>query len=174
VYREARRLFTGRRPIVAAVQGAAVGGGLGLALAADFRVAADDARFSANFARLGFHQGFGLSVTLPRAVGHQRALELLYTGRSVSGVEAHDIGLCDLVVTGDPRVGAIKLAEEIAGSAPLSLVAIRSTMRREVVAGVAAALDQEALAQAALLGTADFAEGLAATIGKRSPQFRGI
>ena len=173
-YREALQLFTGRKPIVAAVQGAAVGGGLGLALAADFRVAAEDARFSANFARLGFHQGFGLSVTLPRAVGHQRALELLYTGRSTPGVAAHEIGLCDRVVPGDPRAAAIALADEIADSAPLSLVAIRATMRREVVAGVAAALDQEALAQAALLGTADFAEGLAATIGKRSPQFRGI
>jgi len=174
VYREALRLFTGRKPIVAAVQGAAVGAGLGLALAADFRVVADNARFSANFARLGFHQGFGLSVTLPRAVGHQRALELFYTGRSVSGVEAGEIGLCDRVVTGDPRTGATELAEEIAGSAPLSLMAIRATMRRDVVAGVAAALDQEALAQAALLGTADFAEGLAATIGKRAPEFRGV
>ena len=174
VYREALRLFTGRKPIVAAVQGAAVGAGLGLALAADFRVVADNARFSANFARLGFHQGFGLSVTLPRAVGHQRALELFYTGRSVPGVEAGEIGLCDRVVTGDPRTGATELAEEIAGSAPLSLMAIRATMRRDVVAGVAAALDQEALAQAALLGTADFAEGLAATIGKRAPEFRGV
>jgi 2-(1,2-epoxy-1,2-dihydrophenyl)acetyl-CoA isomerase len=77
-------------------------------------------------------------------------------------------------VTGDPRTGATELAEEIAGSAPLSLMAIRATMRRDVVAGVAAALDQEALAQAALLGTADFAEGLAATIGKRAPEFRGV
>lgn len=173
VYREALQLFTGRKPIVAAVQGAAIGGGLGLAMAADFRVAAEDARLSANFAQLGFHQGFGLSVTLPRAAGQQRALELLYTGRSVSGVEAREIGLCDRVVAGDPRAGAIELADEIAASAPLSLMAIRSTMRGDLAGAVAAALDHEASAQAALLGTADFEEGLAATIGRRAPRFRG-
>ena len=65
------------------MQGAAIGGGLGLACSADFRVASPEARFSANFARLGFHHGFGLSVTLPGIVGNQRALELLYTGRRV-------------------------------------------------------------------------------------------
>jgi enoyl-CoA hydratase/carnithine racemase len=173
VYRAAFRLFTGRKPVVAAVQGAAIGGGFGLAMAADFRVTAENARLSANFARLGFHQGFGLTVTLPRAVGHQRALELLYTGRAVSGAEAVGMGLCDRVVEADPRAGAIAFADEIAASAPLSVEAIRATMRREVVAAVAAALDQEATAQAALLGTADFAEGLSAAIGRREPQFHG-
>ena len=92
VYRQAFRLFTTRRLIVAAVQGSAVGGGLGLALAADFRVATPESRFVANFARLGFHQGFGLSVTLPALVRRQRALELLFTGRDVSGSEALEIG----------------------------------------------------------------------------------
>ena len=93
VYRQAFRLFTARCPVIAAVQGAAVCGGLGLALAADFRVAAPQSRFAANFARLGFHQGFGLSVTLPALVGQHRALELLLTGRDVSGSEALQIGL---------------------------------------------------------------------------------
>ena len=67
-------------PVVAAVQGAAIGGGLGLALSADFRVAAPAARFAANFARLGFHHGFGLRVSLPAIVGQQNALRMLYTG----------------------------------------------------------------------------------------------
>ena len=174
VYREAFRLFCGRTPIVAAIQGAAVGGGLGLAMAADFRVAAPDAGLTANFAKLGFHPGFALSVTLPRAVGHQRALELLYTGRRVTGVEAVELGLCDRLGEADPRHAALETAHEIARSAPLSLAAIRATMRRDLVADVAAALDQEALAQAALLGTDDFAEGLAATIAKREPHFRGV
>ena len=169
-YRQAIRLFSGRKPVVAAVHGAAVGGGLGLALAADFRVAAPDARLTANFARLGFHHGFGLSVTLPRVVGPQRALELLYTGRSVSGTEALDLGLCDRGAD-DPRGAAIAFASEIAASAPLSLPAIRSTMRRSMVAEVSAALDIEANAQAALLGTADFAEGIAASVEKRQPRF---
>lgn len=172
VYRQAFRIFSGRKPVVAAVQGGAIGGGLGLAMAADFRIAAPDARFTANFARLGFHHGFALSVTLPRAVGHQRALELLYTGRSVSGKEALELGLCDQVAD-EPRTAAIELAEQIAASAPLSVPAIRATMRRALVADVSAALSTEADAQAALLGTADFAEGIAASIGKRAPQFNG-
>jgi enoyl-CoA hydratase/carnithine racemase len=172
IYRQAFRLFSGRKPIVAAVQGAAVGGGLGLAMAADFRVAAPQARLTANFARLGFHQGFALSVTLPRTVGEQRAAELLYTGRPVSGEEAVAIGLCDRLAE-DPRGGALVLAEQIASSAPLSLVAIRATLRRRLLGEVWAALDNEAAAQAALLGTADFAEGLAASVEKRPPRFIG-
>ena len=172
VYRQAFRIFSNRKPMIAAIQGAAIGGGLGLAMAADFRVAAPDARLTANFARLGFHHGFGLSVTLPAAVGPQLALELLYTGRIVNGEEAVVIGLCDRVAA-DPREAAIEFASDVAQSAPLSLAAIRSTMRRSTVVDVAAALDVEANAQAALLDTTDFTEGLAASIGKRTPLFTG-
>src|SRR5437879_7176690 len=85
LYDEAVRLFSTRTPVVAAVQGAAVGGGLGLALMPDFRIAAPEARFTANFARLGFHHGFGLTVTLPAVIGMQKATELLYTGRRIDG-----------------------------------------------------------------------------------------
>src|SRR3984957_16796727 len=101
LYAQAVRLFAADLPVVAAVQGAAVGGGLGVALSADFRVASPDSRFSANFARLGIHQGFGITVTLPLVVGSQRALELLYTGARLGGEEAHAIGLCDRLVTSD-------------------------------------------------------------------------
>jgi len=173
VYRQAFRLFAARRPVVAAVQGAAIGGGLGLALAADFRVATPESRFAANFARLGFHQGFGLSVTLPALVGRQRALELLLTGRDVSGSEALQIGLCDRLTLSDPREAALTLAAEIARSAPLSIVSIRATMRRALVADVGAALDAEAEAQAALLATADFREGIEAARTRRAPVFTG-
>lgn len=172
VYRQAFRIFSSRTPVVAAVQGGAIGGGLGLAMAADFRIAAPEARMTANFARLGFHQGFGLSVTLPAAVGGQRALELLYTGKSVDGVTAHAIGLCDQIAD-DPRSAAVDFAQQIAASAPLSLLAIRATMRRSLVSDVAAALDVEATAQAALLDSADFAEGVSASIQKRPPRFIG-
>src|SRR5262249_49688737 len=91
LYKEAIRLVRTRKPVVAAVHGAAVGGGLGLALSADFRVTSAEARFSANFSRLGFHQGFGLSVTLPRLAGPQQAALLLYTGRRIAGDEAVSI-----------------------------------------------------------------------------------
>jgi enoyl-CoA hydratase/carnithine racemase len=173
VYRAAAALFTTSTPIVAAIQGAAVGGGLGLALAADFRVAGANTRFTANFARLGFHHGFGLSATLPAIVGHQRALELLYTGRSVGAAEALQLGLCDRVADGDPRPAALEFAAQIAESAPLALTAIKSTMRRELTARVVAALDTEASAQSALLGTSDFAEGVAASFERRPPVFTG-
>jgi len=173
VYRKAFALFSARKPIVAAVQGAAIGGGVGLALAADFRVATPKSRFSANFARLGFHQGFGISVTLPAVVGQQKALELLYTGRAVSGTEAHEIGLVDRLVEEDPRPAALEFAREIATSAPMSLVAIRATMRRTLNAQVHAALDQEAAAQTVLLDSKDLRQGIDASIGKREPVFVG-
>jgi enoyl-CoA hydratase/carnithine racemase len=170
-YREALRIFTSRKPIVAAIQGSTAGGGLGLALAADFRVVAHSARLTANFARLGFHQGFGLTVTLPRLVGSQAAQDLLYTGRGVSGEEAAAMGLCDRLVDGDPRQAASDLAASIAESAPLSLIAIRASLRRGLVGDVARALDLEAAAQGALLGTADFAEGVQAAVDRRDPVF---
>src|SRR3954463_11323354 len=100
-YGMAGRLVEEPLPIVAAVQGAAIGGGFGLAMAADFRVAAPEARFSANFARLGFHHGFGLSVTLPLVAGHQAALDLLYTGRRLDGDEALRLGIADRLVAED-------------------------------------------------------------------------
>lgn len=172
VYRQAFRIFSGRTPMVAAVHGGAIGGGLGLAMAADFRVAAPTARLAANFAQLGFHHGFGLTVTLPRAIGQQQAADLLYTGRSVTGAEAAELGLCDQLAE-EPRTVAIEFASRIASSAPLSLAAIRSTLRRSMVSEIAAALEVEANAQAALLGTADFAEGVAASVAKRPPRFIG-
>jgi enoyl-CoA hydratase/carnithine racemase len=141
-------------------------------MAADFRVAAPNARLTANFARLGFHQGFGLSVTLPRAVGQQRALDMLYTGRDVSGEEGARIGLCDQV-SADPRAAAIEFARLLAESAPLSVAAIRSTMRGELASLVRAALDVEAAAQSALLDTIDFREGVDAAVNRRPPTFVG-
>ena len=173
VYRAATAIFTTRKPIVAAVQGAAVGGGLGLAMAADFRVASTDARLTANFARIGFHHGFALSVTLPAAVGQQKALDLLYTGRNVGADEALAIGLVDRVAVDDIRADALAWAADIAESAPLALPAIRSTMRRDIASKVVAALDEEAAAQAVLLGTDDLAEGIAASIAKRPAAFTG-
>ena len=101
LYRNALRLFASPLPVVAAVQGAAIGGGLGLAMSADFRMCTAGSRLSANFSRLGFHHGFALSVTLPRTVGHQTAADLLLTGRRVGGEEAVRLGLCDVLVDDD-------------------------------------------------------------------------
>jgi enoyl-CoA hydratase/carnithine racemase len=174
LYEEAIRLFEARTPVVAAVQGAAVGGGLGLALSADFRVASPESRFAANFARLGFHHGFGLTVTLPAIVGQQRALELLYTGRRVPGEEALRIGLCDRLAPAEElRAGAHALAAEIAASAPLAVRSIRETMRGDLAGRVRAALDRERSEQERLNLTEDFREGVLATAERREPRFSG-
>jgi 2-(1,2-epoxy-1,2-dihydrophenyl)acetyl-CoA isomerase len=174
LYFEAVRLFRSHLPVVAAVQGAAIGGGLGLACSADFRVAAPEARFAANFARLGFHQGFGLSVTLPRIVGNQRALELLYVGRRVGGEEALTLGLADrLAPLSEVRAAARAMAREIAGSGPLAIRSIRQTMRSDLADEVAVVTEREDQAQKELRGTADFAEGARASFERREPAFKG-
>jgi enoyl-CoA hydratase/carnithine racemase len=174
LYQAAARLVDAQTPVVAAVQGAAVGGGLGLACAADFRVAADDARFQANFARLGFHHGFGLTVTLPRIVGLQRACELLYTGRRVPAPEALAMGLCDrLAAPGEERVLATELAGAIAAAAPLAVRSIRATMRAGLAEQFRAATDREFGEQDRLRATRDFAEGVRANAERRDPSFEG-
>jgi 2-(1,2-epoxy-1,2-dihydrophenyl)acetyl-CoA isomerase len=174
LYIEAERLFRTQTPVVAAVQGAAIGGGLGLACSADFRIACPEARFSANFARLGFHHGFALSTTLPAIVGQQHALDLLYTGRRVDGHEAARMGLCDrLVDAGDVRTVAHAFAAEIAGSAPLAVRSIRATMRAELADRARAAMAREAEEQDRLRRTSDWAEGVRAAAERRTPRFEG-
>lgn len=174
LYQEAVRLLEAETPVIAAVQGAAIGGGLGLALSADFRVAAPEARFAANFARLGFHHGFGLTVTLPALVGQQKALAMLYTGRRVKGEEALAIGLCDaLAPIEEIRERATEMAAEIAGSAPLAVRAIRRTMRRGLADRVRIATDHELVEQDWLRQTDDFREGVRATAERRTPDFTG-
>ncbi len=174
LYAQAARLFRARLPVVAAVQGAAVGGGLGLACSADFRVASPAARFSANFARLGLHQGFGLSVTLPAIIGQQHANLMLYTGRRIKGEEAARLGLADLLA--DPaglRDAAHGLAAEIAAAAPLAVRSIRSTQRAGLADRVSAAMAAELAEQDQLRQTADFAEGVRASAERRPPRFEG-
>jgi enoyl-CoA hydratase/carnithine racemase len=174
LYTQAVQLFSARKPMVAAVQGAAVGGGLGLALAADFRVATPESRFNCNFAKLGFHHGFGISVTLPAVVGQQRALELLYTGGQVRGAEALAIGLCDrLSSPEDLRAAAHEFASEIAAAGPLAVLAIRETMRGRLADAVREATKREDEAQQQLRRTNDFREGVAAMAERRPPNFTG-
>ena len=174
LYVEAVRIFSGRKPVVAAVHGAAIGGGLGLALSADFRVTCEEARFSANFARLGFHQGFGLSVTLPRLVGQTNASLLLFTGRRLKGDEAVSMGLADaLVPQADVRSRAHALAREIADSAPLAVQSIRATLRAGLAEDIARITEHELAEQSRLRTSDDFREGIAAMAERRTPEFKG-
>ena len=163
LYDAAFDLFSKRKP---------VGGGLGVACFPDFRIAAPEARFTANFARLGFHHGFGLTVTLPLLVGNQQALDLLYTGRRVKGDEAVEIGLADKLVPLDElRQTAYDFACEIAGSAPLAVESIRYTMRGHLADAIKVATDNEKAEQDRLRTTNDWREGVNAMNERRTPSF---
>ncbi len=174
IYDEGMRAYRTRKPVIAALQGAAVGAGLGLAVAADFRVTCEGARFSANFTRLGYHPGFGLTHTLPRLLGAQKAALLFYTGRRIGGAEAVAMGLADLLVPQESLLdAATALAREIAEAAPLAIAATRATLRAGLADAFAAATAHELAEQARLRETADFTEGLAAMRERRTPHFQG-
>ncbi len=174
LYIQAVRIFRNRKPIVAAVHGAAIGGGLGLAVSADFRVTCPEARFAANFTKLGFHPGFGLTVTLPELVGRNNAELIFYTSRRVTGEEATRMGLANACVPQDQvRGAAMKLAQEIAECSPLGLLSTRATMRAGLADRVLAATNHELAEQTRLRATEDFAEGVKATAERRPANFRG-
>jgi enoyl-CoA hydratase/carnithine racemase len=173
LYKEAQRLWKTGKPIVAAVHGAAIGAGVGLAVMADFRVTCPEARFSSNFTRLGFHPGFGLTATLPRLIGEQQAAMMMYTGRRLTGEEAVAIGLADhCVPLGQVRAKAVEVAMEIAQSGPLAIIATRETLRRGLAEAVARATEREYEEQDWLRDTADFKEGIKAMGERRLPNFQ--
>lgn len=174
IYEHALRLYRSGKPVIAAVHGAAIGGGLGLALVADFRITCAHARFSANFSRLGFHHGFGLSLTLPRLIGHNQANLMLFTGRRINGDIAATIGLADWsVARNDVRQAAIELATEISQSAPLAVQAIRKTQRQKLLSELPSAIERELAEQTRLKATSDFNEGISASAERRPPEFSG-
>jgi enoyl-CoA hydratase/carnithine racemase len=174
LYIEGNRLFRTKKPIIAAIHGAAVGGGLGLAMVADFRVTCPEARFAANFTRLGFHPGFGLTVTLPEVIGQTKAALMFYTSRRVRGDEAYDWGLADLLVPqAQVREASLKLAAEIAENSPLGLVATRNSMRGTLADRVLKATEHELQEQTRLRKTEDFKEGVKAVAERRVPNFTG-
>ena len=171
-YVAAAKLFGVRKPVVAAVQGAAVGAGLGLALVADFRVASPQARFAANFVQLGFHPGFGISAVLERVVGRQKAALMLLTGRRIGGEQAAEWGLADQLAE-DVDAAALELARELASGAPLAVQATRRTIRGDLHALVQRQTDHELAEQQWLQRTADYAEGVRAVHERRPGRFTG-
>jgi enoyl-CoA hydratase/carnithine racemase len=174
LYIEAVRLFRTAKPMVGAIHGAAVGGGLGLALVPDLRVTCPEARFCANFTRLGFHPGFGLTHTLPALIGPSKAAMMCYTSRRVPGEEAVRTGLADVLVSREEvRAAAQKLAAEIAENAPLGVIETRATLRAGLAERVRAATDIELEKQTRLRQTADFKEGVEAVNQRRGPRFTG-
>lgn len=174
LYDQAVRLFSTELPIIAAVQGAAIGAGLGLSLIADFRVAAPEARFAANFTKLGFHPGFGLTYTLPRLIGRQNAAMMFLTGERYDASEALEMGLIDDMVDLSRLLQrAQTMAATIAENAPLAVRSTRKTLRGDLAAAVRAATDHEFSEQQWLMKTDDFKEGVRAVSERRAGDFKG-
>jgi enoyl-CoA hydratase/carnithine racemase len=174
LYVEAVRLFRTSKPIVGAMQGAAIGGGLGLAMMPDFRVGCPESRFSANFTRLGFYPGFGLTYTLPRLIGEKNAELMFYTSRRIKGEDALRLGILDAIVPQDEvRSAAIAMATEIAEASPLGVTEARKTMRHNIADKVREATDRELEIQNRLRVTKDFQEGVKAMSERRVPNFTG-
>jgi enoyl-CoA hydratase/carnithine racemase len=161
-------------PVIGALNGHAVGGGFGLALLCDLRIAAADAKYGANFVKLGLAPGLAISYLLPRLVGVARASELLYTGRLVDGREAAAIGVVNRSVAADDVLAeALALARDIAANAPIAVRATKRAIRRGLGLAVRDAAMAEAFAQAETVATDDAREGIAALLGKRAPVFTG-
>ncbi len=148
LYQEAVRLFRNKKYVVAAVQGAAVGGGFGLSMFPDFRVGCAESRFTANFVKLGFTPGFGLTRVLPRIVGQQAANDLFATGRRIDGHEALKLGILDRLVP-------------------------QAEVRHDLADIVQAATDHEGVEQFHLQQTADYREGVKAVAERRPGNFQG-
>jgi enoyl-CoA hydratase/carnithine racemase len=161
-------------PVIGALNGHAVGGGFGLALLCDLRIGADDAKYGANFARLGLAPGMAISYLLPRLVGVARANELLFAARLIDGREAAALGILNRAVpASDVLTDALAMARTIAENAPLAVKATKAAIRRGLALHVREAAMAEAYAQAETIATDDAREGIAALLGKRAPVFTG-
>ncbi len=173
-YVHAERLFRRKKPMIAAVQGAAIGAGLGLALAADFRVGGPGARFSANFVKLGFHHGFAITHTLPRLIGAQNATWMMLSAQRMKPEESLAWGLVDrLCAAGEERQAAHVMAAELAANAPLAVMAVRATLQGTLADDAARTMRHELAEQSKLRETADYAEGVAAVFERREANFTG-
>lgn len=161
-------------PVIAALNGHTVGGGFGLSLVCDIRIGAREAKYGANFVKLGLAPGMSISYLLPRLIGVARANELLFAGRLVEGPEAEALGILNRAVpTTDVMPVAMDLAKTIAGNAPLAVRATKAAIRAGLAMTVREAAREEAKAQAMTIGTDDAKEGIAALLEKRTPNFSG-
>jgi enoyl-CoA hydratase/carnithine racemase len=161
-------------PTVAAVNGAAVGGGLGLALVCDFRIVTPRSRMMAPFAKLGFHPGMALTYLLPRLVGLPRAMEMLLCGSDVFGEQALQWGLANRCVAEESLMEeAAVFAGQLAAGSPAVVQWTKRSIHRAIELDARAAADVESLAQALTISSDDAKEGLRAFLEKRNPEFTG-
>ena len=163
-----------RVPVIGALNGHTVGGGFGLALVCDLRVGALEAKYGANFVKLGLAPGMAISYLLPRLIGVARASELLLTGRLVEGAEAERIGILNAAVpTPDVMPRAFELARAIAANAPYAVQETKLAIRRGLALDPVTAARAEAHVQATSIAMDDAREGIAALLEKRAPKFTG-
>ncbi|TDA64101.1 MAG: enoyl-CoA hydratase/isomerase family protein [Clostridia bacterium] len=163
-----------KKPIIAAVRGLALGGGLELMLACDFRLVAEDARLGLPEVNIGALPAGGGTVKLPRIVGAAKAKEMLFLGETITGRQAVEIGLVNKAVPADQVLDEARtLARRLAEKPPLVLQVIKAVIRASAAVDQQTAMDIEAKGLAMLASTEDFAEGSAAFLEKRKPNFRG-
>jgi enoyl-CoA hydratase/carnithine racemase len=161
-------------PVIGALNGHAVGGGFGLALVCDLRIAALESKYGANFAALGLAPGMAISHFLPRLIGVARASELLFTGRLVDGAEAERLGIVNRAVPSAQVMSeAMAMACAIADNAPFAVSATKAAIRRGLTMEPREAARAEAHDQAKSLTMDDSREGMAALLAKRKPTFTG-
>lgn len=162
-------------PVIGALTGHAIGGGFGLALICDMRVANQDALYGANFARLGLHSGMSISYMLPRLVGVPRAAELLFTGRRIDGATAERFGMMNYAVPANQVLEkSWELAREIAVCAPVAVRMMKQSLYKNGDWDPNSAAFTEAMCQAKTFEMEDCKEGIRALLEKREPDFKGI
>lgn len=162
------------KPVIASVNGVAAGAGCNLALACDYRIASDSAKFSQSFVKIGMHPDWGGTWLLPRLIGPGRALEMLMTGRMADASEALNIGLVDRVVPSAELTDETeRLAQAIASGPPIAIAGIKRALRASEKNDLRAQIELESENQLAAFRSKDAAEGMAAFFEKRAAKFTG-
>ncbi len=162
------------KPVIASVNGAAVGLGFSIALACDIKLAADNATLGAIFGRVGLTPEFGSTYFLPRLIGMAKACELAFTSKIVSATEARELGLVNKVVSAaDLKAATAEMARTIAQAAPIALRLAKKGLYQGLGADLATQTRFETFALEHCMGTEDHAEGVKAFFEKRQPRFHG-